>query len=575
MNRCALLAALLYAVLPGAAQVFQVGAGSSSLLRAQGGSLEMRAQNTTLGMGFGYLDGHFHAGGYTRMAVNGYKFTLGDDAAIFDLPTDLFNTDPQFWYRGASIARSVAGAQFLAFGGYDSNSFGAPFFRVGETGRPLGGLFAAGKLSPKLRVVSRNIFTSDKQTAISSLEWTPRPYLKTAVSLGAGENRLYRAASMLAERSTFTVKAQFVKQSDGFRRFTARDLITSETDGAAVAGVWRPSRHFDVGASHQDLLGVSDFGLPTPRATVNQTNLGVHKGDVRGGVGLFKSSFNNFSNVGISTYVGRRFGSRLDASANWLQSRPQNLPASNMFLATLREFVSNRIDLLQFVTVNGHNVSVSYGGNLLTNWISVGVEYQTIYVPFRPSSPFQQALALNVRLRPFGNVQLNGGTVVGADGRVRYTVSGSNLFVRTSGLAAGAAPARFKFGKYVVRGQVRDGMHRPVAGAAIKVGSQLVFSDSAGLFFVRVKRSGAYTIAVLPDEFMAPGRWRVIESPASIEAAPEESAPSLNIIVGRIADQSRRRPPAPSPAPASGDSDSCGSSSANCNLEIPNNQNKN
>ncbi len=182
---------------------------------------------------------------------------------------------------------------------------------------------------------------------------------------------------------------------------------------------------------------------------------------------------------------------------------------------------------------------------------------------------------MNLRLRPFGNVQLNSGTVVGADGRVRYTVSGSNLFVRASGLAAGGAPTRFRFSKYVVRGQVWDEMHCPVAGAAIKVGSQLAFSDSAGQFFVRVKKPGVYTIAVVPDEFLAPGRWRAVEAPATVDAAPEESAPSVNIIVGRIADQSRRRPPAPSPAPASGDSDSCGSSSANCNLEIPNNQNKN
>jgi hypothetical protein len=74
-------------------------------------------------------------------------------------------------------------------------------------------------------------------------------------------------------------------------------------------------------------------------------------------------------------------------------------------------------------------------------------------------------------------------------------------------------------GKFVIAGAVVDEHGQPLEGAAIQLqGGAVVYSDSQGKFFARVKRDKPSALVVLLQEFATPGRWAVMTCPA--DAAP-------------------------------------------------------
>jgi hypothetical protein len=78
-----------------------------------------------------------------------------------------------------------------------------------------------------------------------------------------------------------------------------------------------------------------------------------------------------------------------------------------------------------------------------------------------------------------------------------------------------------RMARYVVRGTVMDENGNPVEGAAIEIGADVVFSNSAGQFFHRLGRPGRSTVKVLTAEFLLPGQWEVVSAPAEAVAGSE------------------------------------------------------
>jgi len=56
-----------------------------------------------------------------------------------------------------------------------------------------------------------------------------------------------------------------------------------------------------------------------------------------------------------------------------------------------------------------------------------------------------------------------------------------------------------------------------VEGAAVRIGKVECFTDSQGKFFVRLKHNRTELLAVIFEDFTAPGHWRVVSAPASAQ----------------------------------------------------------
>ena len=100
-------ALLLYILLTAAlhGQVFRVQGGESTLLNAQGGSVEFKAPEYDGAIGLGFYNGKFEYGASTRYQFHGYKILAGDQAIPFNLPTDVFDSSHYFSARGIGATR--------------------------------------------------------------------------------------------------------------------------------------------------------------------------------------------------------------------------------------------------------------------------------------------------------------------------------------------------------------------------------------------------------------------------------------------------------------------------------------
>jgi len=162
----------------------------------------------------------------------------------------------------------------------------------------------------------------------------------------------------------------------------------------------------------------------------------------------------------------------------------------------------------------------------------VAVGYQTFFVPLSIGrTPFQQALTVQVSLQLPSGVSIHGETSLTPDGRMRFSTYGS-AFVQGP-LAGGEQHQRQSLGgKYMIRGIVTDGKSGlPVEGAAIRIGGEIVYTDSSGSFFLRQRRAKTLLVAVSLNDFVAPGTWRVVAAPDTATAALESTAQPISIVL--------------------------------------------
>jgi hypothetical protein len=151
----ALRVAILFAIAlicsrPASGQIFELTGGSSSLLNAEGGSLEVHARNYSGRIDLGYL-GRPSLGFSFSRPFKRSLIEVGDEQIPFLLPTDLFDHSFYFIGRGMSVSRKTDHGNLFVFAGTTSNGYLAPFLNVARNDTPASAIFYERQLSPSLR----------------------------------------------------------------------------------------------------------------------------------------------------------------------------------------------------------------------------------------------------------------------------------------------------------------------------------------------------------------------------------------------------------------------------------------
>lgn len=521
LTRCvlALLTFVLLNFSVAGAQVLQVGGGSSTLFQASGGSIGIRAANYEGVLGAGILDGQWYLGALFRRQWGKTTFAFGDDVIPLQLPTDEFNPGYHFLGRGASVTIKRGGTTVFGFAGATSRGFGATFFQGARAEDAAAALFLDRKLSPKLRFFSRNLFAV-RATSISGLEWLPLPRLKTAFSAGIGANQRYFGSSVDFERRWFSFKAVYVAAGDQFRRVIIDQPVSAENIRENLLVSFHPTRFFDLSAGRFNLLQQVDLVHPPLRALVDQYSASLYASGWKLNANFFASKTATTAVTGTSFGLDRTVTRWLQASSGVFHSNAEKSPGSTSLIAMIREVFSARFSLLQEISHTAGQNSMAWGGDFLSNPLSIGVSYQTVFSPFFPGRPFRQVMLLNVSFRPGGNLQLNTSTYVSPLGTVKYAAYGT-AFAYRSGDGPPAAAVAYRFPRYRILGQVRDESGQPVAGAAVRIEREMVFSNSNGEFFLRRKKGRPCRIEVMLQEFLVPGRFEVVSAPVQVDPSPE------------------------------------------------------
>jgi len=524
--------------------VVEVQGGGSSLLGGYGATANYWRGGYDGWVGLGYLNG-LRIGAFLRTGLNKDTLRIGNDAIVLRFPTDLFSTGSNLLVQGVSYTGGTARTSYLLFGGASSDGLAAPSFQAANPDKPLGAVRLRHLLTDRVRLSADAVFTQ-RQTVMPGVQWQATPDLTTALVAGTGANRAYAATSAYFRRGDLEVKSSYVWNPHRFRRADVPGPVQAETDRENLQVSYNVTPNLSLGFARQNFVQDSVDTQPVVRASGNSFFAAGRLSDFRLAGGLYDSRAAGIHNLSSYAAVGRQITGWLDAEAFLLQSRPEGQPVSSTPILHLRWTVSPRLGLNQQVIFNDGRPTVLLGAMIRTGIGEFGADYQIVHQPFRPFNPFRSTLNLTARLQ-LGNYSTSLGTYVREDGAIDYSASGST-FLYMGGMG-GIQPQQVgtggSMGRYVVRGVVRDEQGEPVEGAALAIGSEVVFTNSTGEFFVRVRQPKQYELAVRLDEFLFPGRWEVLSAPAQCRAQAEGSAQAIEIILRR---QVVNRPAA-APAP--------------------------
>jgi hypothetical protein len=216
-----------------------------------------------------------------------------------------------------------------------------------------------------------------------------------------------------------------------------------------------------------------------------------------------------FGNRSGATYGGTLRIGIIDLGASYL-----GFKGSASLGTSLGERLGRHLTVREYATRSQGRWTESLGGGFTSNRFSVDVAQATFFVPYG-NVPLQRSLIATLHLQvPWKSASLNLASGVTPDGKIRYGADGSTFLGEGLGGASHQGCCCCA-GKFLLKGIVLDDKGSPVSGAAIRLGKDLVFTDSAGTFYLRVKRNKPVPLAVVPEEFTVPGIWTTVQAPTN------------------------------------------------------------
>jgi hypothetical protein len=524
------------------AQVFELQGGGSSLYQGYGGALSVWGERFEGNVGLGYLDG-LRFSVFLKHLIGHDTLRLGNDAIPVRFATDVFGGSHTIFAQGAGYRRATRRSSLYAFVGASAIAAPAPFVNALNQDQAIGVVQAERVLTPTIRLTTHALFSS-RQTILQGIKWEDPSGLEAGATGGVGGNQPYGSASIAIKREKLDFRAAYVSMGERFRRTGVPTPAQSEADRENVLLTLRPVPGFSLGIGRQHFRQDSTLPGVADRAALNQVFGSARLIGADLGAGVFESRTPDARSVSSYFTASRDFTRWLETDVYLLRVWSPAPARSTTPVFRLREFVSPRLSLLQVVSRMSGRTSVAFGGMLSSGLTSLGVDYQVVHTPYRPTQPFVQTIALNVRV-PLGKYRINAASYVTPDGRVNYTGSASTFFY-AGDVLGGSRPVELKFERYIVQGTVVDESGVPVDGAALVVGSSTLFTDSRGRFFVRVGSTRPAPVKVLLEEFLTTGRFEVVTAPRTVKPQRERESVPIKIVVRRVLpDRESTSPPTP------------------------------
>jgi hypothetical protein len=534
---------LLGVASPLGAQVFEIGGGTSSLYQAGGGSVTIHGSGYDLTLGAGTVDGHLLEGGRILKTTPNGTYVFGDDRIDFRLPTDVFDTSHFLLVRGAGFSGIRHEFDAVAFLGTMSTEYDSPFFNGAKMGQPVGILFVKRRFNRRWQLFSDSV-VGKKVTQIEALAWSPAPKTEVSLAAGLGANHPFGSASLTMERPKFDLKTAYIAAGSEFHRIASPSVVIAEPYRENVMMTYRPLSFFSMAGSHQNylvpvladptnILSPSNLGsLTNAKSSVDQGSLSLHQFGAQFNGTIYHSSYDepefaDSSNHAVALSAFRDFGSRVHWNSSYLVSKPNGVKGTSSLISSFTEMVTSRLSVTENWGYSNGQSSVTFGGQFLSNTLSLSANYDTFYVPAQNDQPFEQALLLDVKFKVLGRLLLHGASFVDPTGRMRYTGDASTVFSHTQGVK----PLEYTLGRYVLHGCVQDSDGQPVEGAAVLIDERPLYTDSKGCFYLRESKARTHQMRVVIGDFLVAGNWQVIMSPTTVTSTTEDLSNEMKIVV--------------------------------------------
>lgn len=449
---------------PASAQVLQLSGGSSTLLGGTGGEITAFFPESTLSASAGFANGHFVFGASDTFKFHGLDVTAGDRNFGYSFDGAGLGVST----RGLFVQRNTRHTSFAVFVGSTGIGYATPFMVTAQAQHIGAGFFLQRHFDNGLLLSSLAVIDGGKHTAVQGLSYRSRS-LHLAGSGGLLQNQKY-----------------FTGQAD-----------------------YQPLRSLSFSATHNDYFLADHL-------TTNSLSGFAALSHITLQVSLLDGQYRLLKTTGASAGASLRIGS-ITVRSNFYESNHRVLLVHVVQQHVRHWTVSGIVNQLQGQT------SYAFGGGYQGNKISASIDHSVLFFPISGKG-FQQTTTVQVSLR-IHDTALNFQTNVNPMMHVQYTTYASSY---VQGPLAGAAmnsQSHSAGGKFRIGGAVVDEHGQPVEGVAIQLqGSAVVYSDSQGKFFARVKHDRPLALAVLVQEFATPGRW-------AVASCPELAMPGVEVLI--------------------------------------------
>jgi hypothetical protein len=432
-----------------ACQVIQVAGGTSTILGGAGGEATLYFPSNTALISGGIANGRAGFGLADAFKVDNFNVTIGD-RGFAGMLDGLGGISLQ--ERGIFIERSGFGAFVGATGAGET----LPFFQAAVAQHIGAGITYHGAFG-KWRLGSVAALSGGTHTAATSATYNGT-YLKLT---GAG--------GLLASKPIIAGSVDF--HPDAFVRMLASRQNLWENGQTAVinnAGLFAGTGHFSA-------------------------NVGAYSGQ-SGGVGSH----------GVNGGISARFGLISETSGYF------NSGGHALVFHALTE-TTRRWSLTQNVSQSRGQTNFGAGASYHTNRIAVSVSNG---IGFSPTRGYVHTTSISITLRVHDSAVTLAGNQ--SPGMTRYSAYGSDYThgpLAASSSAPGSSGHQFHTGgNIVIKAHVTDRAGQPVEGAAVALCANHLISNSNGEVTLRTK-AHSVTVTVLPEEFSAPGQWKVVRVP--------------------------------------------------------------
>jgi hypothetical protein len=518
MFRCLIIVSVFS--IAATAQGIQVTGGGSTLFDAEGAEIKMNFAQSTTAIAGGVINDHVYGGLAETVNTHGLKIAVGDVALPFSLPTDFVPNAIVFPAMGVSISKGddKSETRWTAFAGETASTYMTPFFFGDKAATETAAFFYRRQLTPTLTFDSAEVVSS-LQTAIETLSFHPVAALTFAAAGGLGSNSPFAAGRVGWKDSHWTAILNYTKRGSNFQRIVIPNSTVTENTGLD-ASVGFHSTHFSASADHTNFE--SDLATRVISSTVNSVT-------GSGSLSVLNANVSTFFGTSAGLPVsGQTAGVGVNAGPITVHADTYLSPVSSSNIVTVAEKLSRHFTVNEFIQQH----SVNVGGEFRNNRMTLSGGYAMSYFPVLDS--FEKVLSIQLTIQLPHAMTLTGGTVTTPDGKTRWTAYANQYAQGPLGdVAPGhSTPSSETVGKFTFTGTAVDADGNPVAGVAVMLGKNEVFTDSHGRFQMPSRKKKARALKIVPEDFMAAGQWRVISAPET--ASPDSP---VAIVVARVIPQ--------------------------------------
>ena len=292
--------------------------------------------------------------------------------------------------------------------------------------------------------------------------------------------------------------------------------------GNAVAGLFQNQR-YAAGYVDYAIIQALHVNLTQQDTYYFQPSIGqLHVTGTSAGISassrfVFGSANANHSVADGIVTDGESFGAGVHVSLLTLQSNYYKSGRFAFKTYSASEMFWRHYTATETVTQSASGTSTSFGGGYVSNRFSVSLNHNVVFIPFEGKG-YTQVTSVTASFRVRDAV-INLANVLDPTGHMKYTVYGSD-YAHGPMNTTGSDGHQFNNGggKFVIMGVVKSSQTgNVVEGMAVRIGKQVVFSNSSGVIFTRVKHKEYVTLQVLPEDASTPGKWKVTDAPATVE----------------------------------------------------------